>query len=57
MGQVVLQLGVFNGAALAVEHGHLLGDDVNGHHFVVLGQQNGVGQADVAGAGYGDFHK
>jgi len=54
--QVVFQLSVFNGALLAVKQGHFVGVQVNAHHFVVLGQQNGVGQAYVAQAGDGDFH-
>ena len=34
----------------------LSGVDVERDHLMVLGQQRGHGQADVAGAGDGDFH-
>ena len=54
--EVVLDLGIDDGRLLAIEHRHLLGDDVEGHHFIVLCQQDGIGQADVAGTGNGDLH-
>jgi hypothetical protein len=53
----VLKLGVFDGALPGVELVHLGGHNVDGHHLVVLGQQHGVGQTDVAGAGDGNFHR
>jgi hypothetical protein len=46
VSQVVGDVGVLNGGAPLVEQRH---------HLVVLGQQNSVGKADVAGAGNGDF--
>ncbi len=54
--QEVFDVGVFDGALLGVEHCHFTGHDVNGHHFIMLGQQHGVAQAYVAGACDGDFH-
>jgi len=39
------------------EHRDFFGDDVERDHFVVLGEEDGVGEADVAGSGDGDFHK
>jgi hypothetical protein len=56
VAQVVLDFAVDDGRNLAIEHLHLLGDDVEGHHFIVLGQQDGVGETDVAGAGDGNLH-
>src|SRR5699024_3049475 len=56
-GQVVLQLGVDDGGAAGVDELDLGRVDVQGHHVVVLGQDDGVGQPDVAGAGDGDLHK
>lgn len=57
MLKVFLNLSVDDGKGLAIEHRHRLGDDVEHNHFVVLSQQNGIGQANVAGAGNGDFHE
>jgi hypothetical protein len=54
--QEVLDVDVVDGAAPGVDHLHLGRHDVERHHLVVLGQKNGVGKTDVAGAGDGDFH-
>ena len=54
--QVVFDLHILDGRLLAVKHLHLLRDDVDGHDLIVLGKQDGVGEADVAGSGDGDFH-
>jgi hypothetical protein len=55
--QVVIDLDVLDRRLLAVQHFHLLGDDVERDDFVMLGQQNGVGESDVAGAGDCDLHR
>ena len=55
--EVVFDFGVFDGRLLAIEHRDFFGDDVERDHFVVLGEEDGVGEADVAGSGDGDFHK
>ncbi len=34
---------------------NLFGDNIHSYNFVVLGQQNGIGQADVTKASDGDF--
>jgi hypothetical protein len=54
--EVVFNLDVDDGRKLAVQHFGLLGNDVQHIHFVVLCQQVGVGRADLAGAGNGEFH-
>ena len=56
MGQEVADLDVFDGREAIVEHRHLLGNDIQRHDFIVLGQQHGVGEADVAGAGDSNLH-
>lgn len=53
MGEVVFDLGVFDGGLPAVEHRDFFGDDVERDHFVVLGEKDGVGETDVAGSGDG----
>lgn len=54
--QVVFDLDIFDGRLLAVQHRDFFGDDVNGHHFVVLGKENCVGESDVASSCDSDFH-
>ena len=56
VAQVALDFGIGDGRAAVVEHGHLLRDDVECHHLVVLGEEDGVGESDVAGLCDGDFH-
>ena len=56
-GQVLLYLGVGDGGDAAVDKVRLLGDDVHGCDRVVLGQQDGHGQTDIAGPGDGDTHR
>ena len=55
VGQVVLDLSIFNGGLPAVEHVYFGGDDVDRHNFIVLGQQDSIGQTYVTGADNGDF--
>jgi hypothetical protein len=50
-------VGVFNRRLLAAEHIHPGGHNVERNHLVVMGQQDSVGQAHVAGAGNGDSHE
>ena len=40
-----------------LEHRDFFGDDVEGDHFVVLGKEDGVGEADVAGSGDGYLYR
>ncbi len=49
-GQIADCHGGFGEAFSRVQHVHFGGDDVNDQHLVVLGQQNGIGQPDVASA-------
>jgi len=51
--EVVFDFGVFDGRLFAVEHRDFFGDDVERDHFVVLGEEDGVGKSDVAGSGDG----
>lgn len=55
MLQVVLDVSVFDGRLFAVEHVDPGGHNVERHHLVVLCQEDGVRQANVAGASDGDF--
>ena len=55
--QVIFDLDIFDGRLLAVEHRDFFGDDVEGDHFVVLGEEDGVGEPDVAGSGDGYFYR
>lgn len=55
MLEVVLDLGIDDAGDLEIEHRHLVGNDVECDHFVVLRQQNGIGQTRVADAGNCDF--
>ena len=57
VGQVLLYLGVGDRGDAAVDKVRLLGDDVHGCDRVVLGQQDGHGQTDIAGPGDGDTHR
>lgn len=56
VGEIVFDLGVDNRRLLAVDHVHLLGNDVERNDFIVLGEKDGVGETDVTGSGDGDFH-
>jgi len=48
-GQRGLQFLIDDRGPTFVEHVDLGLDDVQGHHFMVLGQQDAVGQANVTG--------
>src|SRR5690606_22403855 len=50
----LLNVGVFDRGDTIVELIYLGLDDVHGGDFVVLCQEYGQGEADIAGAGYGD---
>lgn len=54
--QVVFDLGIFDGRLLAVKHLDFFWDDIKSHNLIVLGEQNGAGETDEAGAGDGYFH-
>ena len=54
--QEALDLVVLDGRYVAVDLLDLLGDDVKRVHLVVLREQDGEGQADVAGTGDSDLH-
>lgn len=54
--QEALDLVVLNGRYVAVDLLDLLGDDVKRVDLVVLREQDGEGQADVAGTGDSDLH-
>ena len=58
--QVLLDVLVLDRGPAAVDQVYLLGDDVHGGDTVVLGQQGGEAESNVACAGYGDavrFHR
>ena len=52
--QVFLDVFVLNRGFPIVYHIHLLGDDVHRGDVIVLREEDGEGEADVAGAGDGD---
>lgn len=54
--QEPLDLVVLDGRLIVVDLLDLLGHDVQGMHLVVLREQDGEGQADVAGTGDSDLH-
>ena len=56
VGQIVLDLRVGQGGLLGVDLVHLGLHQVYRRHLVVLGQQYGVGQANIASTGNSDFH-
>ena len=56
MGEIVFDLDIFDRRLFAVQHRHFFGQDIERHHLIVLGEQNGIGESDVAGSGDGDFH-
>ena len=53
--QILLDVIVLNGRLAAVDEVNLFGNDVNGHHFVVLCQQGGHAEAHISGAGDSNF--
>jgi len=54
--EVVLDLRIHDGRFLAVQLRHLLGNDVERDDLIVLREQDGIGQPNVACSGNGDFH-
>ena len=54
--EILLNVFVLNGRLAAVDLLHLLRDDVHGRDVVMLRQQRGDGQADIAGARDCDVH-
>ncbi len=56
VGQELADLGILDGRAPLVQHRDPLRDDIHRHDPVVLGQQHGVGETDVAGTGNGNVH-
>jgi hypothetical protein len=54
--QEALDLVVLDGRLVVVDLLDLLGHDVQRVHLVVLREQDGEGQADVAGTGDSDLH-
>ena len=55
VAEVFLDVVVLDGRDTAVEFLDFLGDDINSRHMMVLGQQGGNAQADVACAGHSDL--
>lgn len=53
--KVFLDLVIDDGGFFAVDHAHLLGDDVERNHFIVLCKQDGVGESNVASSDDGNF--
>ena len=53
--EVVLKFFVFDGRFFTVDLLNLLGNDVEGDHFMVLREQHTVGQTYVTCSGNGDF--
>ena len=56
LGKEALNLIVLDGRLKGVNLLHLLGNDVQRVHLVVLREQNGEGQAHIAGTGNGNLH-
>lgn len=54
--QEALDLVVLDGRYVVIDLLDLLGHDVQRVHLVVLREQDGEGQADVAGTGDSDLH-
>ena len=54
--QEALDLVVLDGRLVVVDLLNLFGHDVQRMHLVVLREQDGEGQADVAGTGDSDLH-
>ena len=54
--QIFFDLRIGNGGLVRVDQVDLGRNDIQGDDFIVLRQQHGIGQADVAGAGDCDFH-
>ena len=54
--QEALDLVVLDGRLVAVDLLDLIGHDVKRVHLVMLREQDGEGQADVAGTGDSDLH-
>ena len=52
LGQIALDIFILDGRLAPVDHIHLFGDDVNGRHVVVLGQQRGDTHPHVACSGH-----
>ena len=56
MAQKIFNLCIHYWGLFAIEHRHFLWDDVQGHHFVMLGQQHGIRQAHIASASNSNLH-
>ena len=54
--QEVFDVSDYDRALLGVEQGHFISHNIDGHFFIMLGQQHGVDRAYEAGAGDGNFH-
>ena len=54
--QVVGQVGIFDRRATRLDRLHFMFHGVIGHDLMVLGQQDGIGQAHIAQASDCDFH-
>ena len=55
-GTITYRCGIGDRRFLAVQHRDFFGDDIKSDDFIVLGEQHGVGETDVAGSGDGNFH-
>lgn len=56
VGEEILDFGVDDRRFSPVEHIHLGGQDVEGDDFIMLGEQDSIGETDVTGPGDSDFH-
>ena len=55
LGEVFFDILVLDGRNTPVDFLHLFGDDIDGRHPVVLRQQRGDAQTDIARTGYGNL--
>ena len=54
--EVFFNFSILNGRLLPVQLVHLVLQDIEKHHFIVLRQKNTVGKPNITGASNGDFH-
>ncbi len=54
--EIVLQLGISDGGFPLIDQRDLLRHQVQRNNLVMLREQHGIGQTDIAGARYSNFH-
>jgi hypothetical protein len=54
--EIILDLGIDDRRLPALQQRHFFREDVQGHHLMVLGRQDGIGKSDMAGTGDGNLH-